>query len=104
MRSIVFSLAAFFCCFGSARGAMVVLQGAAQGTTYHIKIARPPETLDATRLKADVEAKLAEIDKQMSTYRSDSEISRFNAAPAGEWFSVSPPVRNLVSLSRKISE
>jgi carboxyl-terminal processing protease len=25
----------------------------------------------------------------MSTYRADSEISRFNAAPAGEWFAVS---------------
>jgi thiamine biosynthesis lipoprotein len=55
-------------------------------------------------LQADVEKKLAEIDREMSTYRSDSEISRFNRAPAGEWFPVSKAVAEVVTASREISE
>ncbi len=37
---------------------------------------------DATTLQAGVEAILAEVDSQMSTYRDDSLIERFNRAPA----------------------
>ena len=70
----------------------IVLRGAAQGTTYHIKFVAPANGVDAQRLQADVEKVLAEIDRQMSTYRADSEISRFNRAPAGEWFAVSAAV------------
>jgi thiamine biosynthesis lipoprotein len=40
----------------------------------------------------------------MSTYRDDSEISRFNRARAGEWFDVSPAVAEVVVASREISE
>ena len=40
----------------------------------------------------------------MSTYRADSEISRFNRAPAGEWFAVSAAVAEVVAASREISE
>jgi thiamine biosynthesis lipoprotein len=40
----------------------------------------------------------------MSTYRDDSEISRFNRAPAGEWFAVSPAVVRVVETARAISE
>jgi thiamine biosynthesis lipoprotein len=39
---------------------------------------------------------LDRFDRQMSTYRDDSEISRFNAANSGEWFSVSAETAYLV--------
>jgi thiamine biosynthesis lipoprotein len=80
-----------------------VLRGAAQGTTYHIKFVAP-ETTDVQHLQADVEKVLAEIDQQMSTYRPDSEISRFNRAPAGTWFAVPPAIALVVATSRVISE
>ena len=82
---------------------IVALQGAAQGTTYHIKVALLPVNFDVRRVKNDVEAARAEIDREMSTYRADSEISRFNRARAGEWFAVSKAVADLVSRSREIS-
>ena len=47
---------------------------------------------------------LAEIDRQMSTYRTDSEISRFNRAPAGEWFAVSAATAEVVAAAHEISE
>src|SRR5262245_50090724 len=78
-----------------AAGETVLLQGAAQGTTYHIKYVVPKDNAKAAaaepeRIRAEVEKLLDEIDRAMSTYRNDSELSRFNRAPAGEWFAVSP--------------
>jgi thiamine biosynthesis lipoprotein len=54
-------------------------------------------------LKADVEKVLAEIDRQMSTYRTDSELSRFNRAAANEWFPVSAAVAEVVAAAQEIS-
>ncbi len=62
----------------------MMLQGVAQGTTWHVKFVPPNSTFDAAALQTAIEEKLAEIDRQMSTYRPDSEISRFNRAPAGD--------------------
>lgn len=80
------------------------LRGAAQGTTYHIKFVVAENAIDAHALQADVEKQLSEIDREMSTYRDDSEISRFNRAPAGEWFAVSRGTAVVVAASREISE
>jgi thiamine biosynthesis lipoprotein len=102
-----FGLLFLFVLVSTARAASnetEMLQGAAQGTTYHIKVVRPTKDFDSKDLQADVEKKLSEIDREMSTYRDDSEISRFNRAPAGEWFPVSRAVAEVVAASRKISE
>src|SRR3954467_4472619 len=82
----------------------VALQGVAQGTTWHVKFVRPANDFDSEDLQADIEKKLAEIDREMSTYRPNSEISRFNRAQAGVWFGVSWAVAEVVVASRKISE
>jgi thiamine biosynthesis lipoprotein len=87
-----------------ASGETVSLQGPAQGTTYHIKFVQPAKAVDVDELQIDIEKLLAEIDREMSTYRPDSEISRFNRAPAGEWFTVSRGVAEVVAASREISE
>ena len=66
------------------------LSGETMGTTYSVKL------LDATHrqsdivaLKTDLDALLVEVNRQMSTYLPDSEISAFNAAPANSPFAVS---------------
>lgn len=82
----------------------VVLRGVAQGTTYHIKFVRPEKAVDVERVQADVDRLLAEIDREMSTYRPDSEISRFNRAATDEWFAVSTAVVEVVIAAREISE
>lgn len=58
---------------------------------------------------ADVEAavvgELRQVDAELSTWRPDSEVARFNASAAGEWFPVSTPVAALavdaLALSRR---
>ena len=77
--------------------------GPTMGTAYHVRIAAAPSA-DVKRLQVNVEALLAEIDRQMSTYRPDSELSRFNRAPAGEWFAVSGATAEVVAAAQAISK
>src|SRR5436190_2962187 len=88
----------------AANNETVMLQGVAQGTTWHVKFVAPAKGFDSKDLQADIEKKLSEIDREMSTYRDDSEISRFNRATAGKWFAVSRAVAEVVVASREISE
>ncbi|MFC5410465.1 FAD:protein FMN transferase [Larkinella bovis] len=55
---------------------MVSLEGEAQGTTYHIKY---PDA-QQRNFKRAIDSILVTIDECLSTYRADSEISRFNRA------------------------
>jgi FAD:protein FMN transferase len=73
------------------------------GTTYSVKIAQPPAGMDAATARRIIEDGLALIDKQMSTYRADSEISRFNRSNSTDWFAVSPELEDLVARSLQIS-
>jgi len=86
------------------RAEPLVLRGATMGTTYHIKLASAPLSTEIDRLHSDVERVLAEIDRQMSTYRPDSELSRFNRALAGEWFPVSAAIAEVAAAAQAISE
>lgn len=60
--------------------------GKTMGTTYTVKYLTdansqlpPPE-----QVQAELDHLLQEVNRQMSTYQDDSEISRFNRMPAGE--------------------
>ena len=78
--------------------------GPTMGTHYRVSIAKASDTVELPDLKRDVESLLAEIDRQMSTYRPDSELSRFNQASADEWFPVSAATAEVVSAAQEISE
>jgi thiamine biosynthesis lipoprotein len=56
------------------------IEGAAFGTTWQL-VASHHHDLD--RLREDIDALFATIDQQMSPWRSDSDISRFNTMGAG---------------------
>lgn len=88
---------------GSARAAPLILRGATMGTTYQIQLAAEPASVDRARLQSDIEKVLAEIDRQMSTYRPDAEISRFNRAAAGTWFPVSASFAEVVAAAQQVS-
>jgi len=73
------------------------LHGRTMGTTYSIRIARPPLTRQEWRaLQADVDAVLDELNRQMSAWRPDSEISRFNRAGVNEPVAVSADFAHVV--------
>ena len=60
------------------------LLGRTMGTTYSIRIAAPLSPRKQQRLQAQIDAALDEVNRQMSTYRPDSEISRFNLSPPNQ--------------------
>ncbi len=61
---------------------VVTLGGATMGTNWSVKMAVPPRT-DLAPLAEGIEAVLARVVAEMSPWEADSDLSRFNAAPAG---------------------
>ncbi len=74
----------------SARLHQIEVTGVAMGTSYSVKVVDAAQSLDRAALAEDVAECLETVNQQMSTYRDDSELSRFNAAAADQWFSLSP--------------
>ncbi len=62
------------------------LTGATMGTTWHVSYMAPPKGPSADQLQKGIEEQLERVNSSMSTYRSDSEISRFNAGAPLAWF------------------
>jgi len=78
------------------------ISGPAQGTTYSITVMNPPGDMTRDGLQTAMQQIIDRIDRQMSTWRDDSELSRFNAADAGEWVEVSPELAKLTAKALKI--
>ena len=80
------------------------LVGSTMGTTFSIKVVAPPENLDLPALQQDIEEVLDGINRTMSTYISDSELSRFNASEEVDWIDVSAELCHAVEAARVVSE
>lgn len=82
----------------------VIMSGSTMGTSYHIKLI--PDTnikIDATILKSKIDTRLSVIDHKMSTYKKDSELSRFNRHPSNQWMDVSAETLNVIAAGQEIS-
>ena len=66
-----------------------VFSGPTMGTRYTVKLVDPPNSVGRQTLEEQIRRKLGHVDALMSTYRHDSEISRFNRWDRHEWFAVS---------------
>ncbi len=75
--------------------------GQTMGTDYVVTLCGG-NTCNPTLSQA-AEAELQRVNTQMSTWQPGSEISRFNAAPAGEWLAISEEVAEIVFLSQKLA-
>ena len=80
-----------------AASEMLTWQGRTMGTFYSVKIAgvAQDEKLVA-ELRGVVEGQLDELNRQMSLYRSDSEIARFSSSTSTAPFKVSAPFAHVV--------
>lgn len=66
------------------------------GTTYRVKIADPAASKEAAAIRAAIDARLAEINRLMSTYDPNSELSRFNRRKSTRPFPISPETHKVV--------
>lgn len=79
------------------------LSGRTMGTTYNIKYV-PVEGVDAHSLQTQVDSRLLEINKLMSTYDPDSELSRFNQWQSVEPFQLSPETADVLKEALRLGE
>lgn len=63
------------------------LSGPTMGTRYSAILFAPPAS-DLRPVAAALQAGVDAVDGQMSSWKPQSELSRFNAAPIGEWISI----------------
>ena len=99
-ETVVFFFVLLFTGCGSQNE--VAFSGKTMGTVYHIKIVTG--FFDNTEgLKHKIEMKLEDINKSMSTYRKNSEISRFNAlGRIGEKFYISDDFLHVMTVAQNI--
>jgi thiamine biosynthesis lipoprotein len=60
------------------------------GTTWHVSYVSDLPGVTQAQLQQGIEAQLEQVNRAMSTYINDSEISRFNALAPHNWFKSSP--------------
>ena len=77
------------------------VEGYAQGTTYQISF-WSEDAVPVTEIQTAFNDTLAQIDKELSTYRPDSFISKFNRSPSVAWQPVSEDFVDLVKIAQDI--
>ncbi|MFJ2692955.1 FAD:protein FMN transferase [Pseudomonas sp. NPDC087336] len=77
--------------------------GPTMGSTYSIKYVRRAGLPAPADVQVEVEKILAEVDRQLSTYRSDSDIEQFNALPANHCRVMPASVLQLVRVGEQLS-
>ncbi len=86
-----------------AAPALTKLSGGTMGTFYEVTVADRVAPEQATLLQTEIETLLEEINRQMSTYLPESEISRFNRSRELTWFPVSVGFARVVAESLEIA-
>lgn len=80
----------------------IEITGQTMGTTYTVKFPVGKDTAktpDKESLRASIGALLEEVNRRMSTYDPDSELSRFNRYTNTDWFPVSDDLARVVEAS-----
>lgn len=96
---------AWSCIPSPAQLPVIRWEGRTMGSPYTVQIAGTNLTTTETdALKLAVEDRLKEINRQMSHYQPDSELSQFNRAPARTPFKVSPEFARVVRFSLELNQ
>jgi len=85
------------------------INGQTMGTTYSVSVVGNANDdmfseSNLIDMKLSIDAKLVVINQLMSTYITDSEISRFNQYPHNQWFSLSSETLRVIEYSLYLSE
>ncbi|HAS61739.1 MAG TPA: FAD:protein FMN transferase ApbE [Vibrio sp.] len=81
----------------------VHLTGPTMGTTYNVKYIEQEGIPSAQVLQTEIDRLLEQVNDQMSTYRKDSELSRFNQHQTSEPFEVSSQTATVVKEAMRLN-
>lgn len=82
----------------------ITLSGATMGTIWTVKVIDVSADVTEQNLQTGIQAIVDLVNQRMSTYQPDSELSRFNRADTGIWFSVSEDTWSVVRQGLLISQ
>jgi len=88
-------------CFNSV-DPVAEMYGAAMGSTYSIKWVPSEHSPEPEALQQDIENMLARFDKEVSNWRSDSDLAYFNQAAAGTCMPMPQSVTDMVRLTDQL--
>ncbi len=83
---------------------LVHLTGETMGTYYSIKYIATDATPSQDVVQAAIDQRLETVNDQMSTYRTDSELSQFNQHQANSPVSVSPATITVINEAIRLSQ
>ncbi|MFV7786023.1 FAD:protein FMN transferase [Shewanella marisflavi] len=98
IKGLVLAGLAFFISACTQPVKTISLSGQTMGTTYHIKFVGDQQMPDEQLLQAEIDLALEQVNDQMSTYRKDSELSRFNQMTLETGLAVSPDTAKVVQM------
>jgi thiamine biosynthesis lipoprotein len=74
------------------------------GTTFDIKVVAPDDERGFTLLQENVEDVLNRVNKHMSTWQPDSELSMFNDSPSTDWIDASEEFCRVIQAALQVSD
>ncbi len=84
--------------------AALEFSGPTMGAHYRVTVVAPLSADDQAAIEALIARELDAADREMSTWREDSEVSRFNRHASTEPFPVSSGLLEVVAIANAISE
>lgn len=81
----------------------ITLSGATMGTTWTVKVIDVSSDVTEQNLQTGIQSIVDLVNQRMSTYQPDSELSRFNRADQGIWFSISKDTWSVIRQGLSIS-
>lgn len=91
-------------CARAAEPGGPVFQGPTMGTRFTVRVDDDGAERRRDEIAGLIRGELEAVDEAMSTYKAASEVSRLNAAAAGEPVPVSGPTFEVLSLAQRVSE
>jgi len=80
------------------------LDGSTMGTSYSVQLVKKHNAIIDDSLSGEIKDILDSVDSVMSTWRSDSELSRINSNHGDQWINVSPDLLFVLTMALAVSE
>lgn len=90
-------------CNSNSRLPEFELSGSALGTTFSILLVDPGEEFSSEQLQDGIQETLEHVDRLASTWREDSELSRFNANGDSGWIDTSAEFCDAIERAIEVS-
>lgn len=92
------------CSAGQNQPELLTLQGRTMGTSFVVKVAGEVPGQQRNEIEQQINGVLEEVNRQMSTYLADSEISQFNRYRETDWFPISKDFAAVLQQALELSE